>query len=113
MHQSRSKLSRRSFLATGAITAAIAPTLSAWSEPTGRVAAVPSTNTVDYLAGANDAAAWIRSAQRTTPEGLRWFPEPDHPEKLTTISPINGIYSGGAGVVLFFLELAAATGDAS
>ena len=113
MHQSRSKLSRRSFLATGAITAAIAPSLSAWSEPATKSVALNSKSNIDYLAGATDAAAWIRSAQRTTPEGLRWSPEPDHPEKLTTISPINGIYSGGAGVVLFFLELAAATGDAT
>ena len=107
-------LSRRSFLTAGAITVAIAPTLctSAWGAPAAELSPVLSTHgNTDYLAGAISAAAWIRSAQREAPEGTRWLPEPDHPEKLTTISPANGIYSGSAGIVLFFLELAAATGD--
>ncbi len=67
----------------------------------------------DYLAAAQQAARWIRSAQVSRNSGIAWLPDPDHPEKLVTIGPDNTIYSGGAGVVLFFLELARATGDAS
>jgi lantibiotic modifying enzyme len=67
----------------------------------------------DLLNGATEAARWIRSVERNTEEGRHWLPEPDHPEKKTTVSPENGIYSGNAGVVLFFLELAKATGDPS
>jgi hypothetical protein len=64
------------------------------------------------LAGAQSAARWIRSARRENPAGLTWLPEPDHPEKEKTVSGLTGIYSGSAGIVLFLVELARATGDA-
>jgi lantibiotic modifying enzyme len=66
-----------------------------------------------YLAAAEQAARWIRSVQIQKEQGIGWLPEPDHPEKTSTEGPDNTIYSGSAGVVLFFLELARATGDRS
>ena len=66
-----------------------------------------------YLEGAEAAARWIRSAARETEHGLVWLPEPDHPERLTTVTAPATLYSGSAGIVIFLLELAAATGDAS
>jgi len=67
----------------------------------------------DYLEAAKSTAAWIRSAAIKTDAGTFWHPEPDHTERVKTISPPNGIYSGNAGIVLFFLQLAKATHDRS
>ncbi len=67
---------------------------------------------MDYLSAAREAARWVRSAESREGGGV-WLPEPDHPEKSMTVSLPNGFYSGSAGVILFFLELAAATGDPS
>jgi lantibiotic modifying enzyme len=67
----------------------------------------------DYLGAAIDAARWIRSTAGATEHGLIWQPDPDQPRKKATISPSQTIYSGNAGVVLFFLELARSTGDDS
>jgi lantibiotic modifying enzyme len=66
---------------------------------------------ISHLEGAREAARWIGSAAKETERGLLWLPEPDHPEKSTTVSGPMGIYSGSAGIVLFLLELANATGD--
>src|SRR5215210_574088 len=66
-----------------------------------------------YLEAAEAAARWIRSAARETEHGLMWLPEPDHPERRATVTAPATLYSGSAGIVLFFLELADATGDAS
>jgi lantibiotic modifying enzyme len=68
---------------------------------------------VDYLAAAESAARWIRATARPAAHGLIWLPDPDRPERPATITAPATIYSGNAGIVLFFLELAAATGDAS
>jgi uncharacterized protein YyaL (SSP411 family) len=73
----------------------------------------PSPPGEDYLVAAQQAARWIRSAQVPKESGIGWLPDPDHPDKSATIGPDNTIYSGGAGVMLFFLELARATGDAA
>jgi lantibiotic modifying enzyme len=66
-----------------------------------------------FLQAAIDAARWIRSTARETEHGLVWRPDPDQPEREATISSPGTIYSGNAGIVLFFLELARVTGDAS
>src|SRR5215216_5691447 len=66
-----------------------------------------------YLEGAEAAARWIRSSARETEHGLAWLREPDHPERRATVTAPATLYSGSAGIVLFLLELAAATGDAS
>src|SRR5215217_4523391 len=67
----------------------------------------------DFVAAAVSAAQWIRSTARETEHGLVWLPEPDRPEREATVTAPPTIYSGNAGIVLFFLELATATGDAS
>ncbi len=62
----------------------------------------------DYLAAAVRAARWLRTARIETPEGLLWLTGPERPEGMDTAP---NLYSGSAGVVLFLLELARATGD--
>jgi lantibiotic modifying enzyme len=66
-----------------------------------------------YLEAAEAAARWIRSAARETEHGLVWLPEPDHPERRATVTAPATLYSGSAGIVIFLLELARATGDAA
>lgn len=67
----------------------------------------------DFIAAAVDAARWIRSTARETAHGLVWLPDPDQPERDATVTAPATIYSGNAGIVLFFLELADATGDST
>lgn len=66
-----------------------------------------------YLETAEATANWIRSTAQETEHGLVWLPDPDHPERRSTITPPATLYSGSAGIVLFFLELARATGNNS
>jgi lantibiotic modifying enzyme len=106
------KFSRRSFLKAGAVSAIASSSLRSWGEASIPRASVGNSN-ADFLNGAIEAGRWIRSAEKKSAQGNYWLPEPDHQEKVVTISPINGIYSGGAGIVLFFLQLAKATGDSS
>jgi lantibiotic modifying enzyme len=62
-----------------------------------------------YLDAARGAASWIRSVAVTTPKGRDWPPDPAAAPPATNPS----LYAGTPGVVLFFLELARATGDRS
>lgn len=63
------------------------------------------------LTAATEAARWIRSTAQQTAHGLIWLPDPAQPERTATLSAPATIYSGNAGIILFFLELAHATGD--
>ena len=65
-----------------------------------------------YLQAAEEAARWIRSTARPADHGLVWLPDPDQPERDATITSPVTLYSGNAGIVLFLLELANATGNA-
>jgi hypothetical protein len=105
------QVSRRAFLRGGAAAIAI-PSLPALGNATTKTPASfrPSS---DFLAASVETARWVRSAERKTDQGSYWLPEPDHPEKLITISPANAFYSGSAGTVLFFLQLTKATQDPS
>lgn len=59
-----------------------------------------------------EAARWIRSAAVDDGRGgRRWRANPDPRGPAAAPGPSPSLYSGTAGVVLFFLELAAATGD--
>jgi lantibiotic modifying enzyme len=111
-------ITRRKFLRSGALTAAAVPALSS------SVLATTSTDASrqhasqgafetkpNFLESAQSAALWIESAQRQDARGVFWLPDPDRPEKTTTVSAANAIYSGSAGTVLFFIQLASATGD--
>jgi lantibiotic modifying enzyme len=55
---------------------------------------------------ARDAAHWIRASSIRTPHGLTWPANPLDPHSVET-----SLYSGSAGVVLFFLQLHVTTGD--
>jgi lantibiotic modifying enzyme len=66
-----------------------------------------------FLEAAKAAAYWIHSTARETQHGLIWLPDPDQPERTATVTAPATIYSGNAGIILFFLELAQATGDDS
>jgi lantibiotic modifying enzyme len=62
-----------------------------------------------YLDAARGTAAWIRSVAVTTPSGRDWPADPAAKPQAANPS----LYAGTPGVVLFFLELARATGDRS
>jgi Lanthionine synthetase C-like protein len=102
--------SRRSFL-QGA--AACVPAAAGLSLSAGSVQAKATTPSPSYLFAAKETARWIQSAERVTPQGTLWLPEPDHPEKATTYFATPTLYTGTSGIVLFLIELGKATGDAS
>ena len=113
------RFSRRGFIQASALAATAIPGLRARGA-TGNLAngaesrsAAASSGTTVYLDAAKETAQWIRAAGKNTGRGTYWLPDPDHPEKATTVSPVSAIYSGSAGIVLFFLELAKATGNDS
>ena len=68
----------------------------------------PTRDVPSYLDAAVKAVRWIRTARIETPDGYVWLTGPERPEGFDTVSHL---YTGGAGVVLFLLELAKATGD--
>jgi lantibiotic modifying enzyme len=107
-------ITRRKFLRSGALTAAVVPAVSSF----GLAAASADTPAQhafepnpDFLESVKSTAQWIESAQKQDARGVYWLPEPDHPERPTTVSAANAIYSGSAGTVLFFIQLASATGE--
>ena len=61
------------------------------------------------LADARSVATWLRHVAVPIDNGLAWAMTPGAPKA----APISNLYSGSAGVVLFFLELHHATGDAA
>ena len=99
--------SRRIFLQC----AACVPAAAALAVSAGDVQA--KTTAPSYLFAAKETARWIQSAERSTPHGTLWLPEPDHPEKATTYFATPTLYTGTSGIVLFLIELGKATGDAS
>ena len=60
------------------------------------------------LDDAQQVAKWLRHVGVKTADGLAWPQTPGAPNA----QPISNLYSGSAGVVLFFLELHNATGEA-
>ncbi|MFF5207724.1 lanthionine synthetase LanC family protein [Streptosporangium sp. NPDC000396] len=65
------------------------------------------------LSTAVGAARWIRSAAVDDERGRHWRANPDPRGRAAVPGQPLSLYSGAAGIVLFFLELAAATGDES
>jgi lantibiotic modifying enzyme len=111
-------ISRRNFLRSGTLTAAVPAISSLGLASTSADTPAPHVNqhafeqNPDFLESAKGAAQWIETAQKQDARGVYWLPEPDHPEKATTVSAANAIYSGSAGTVLFFIQLGNATGEA-
>ncbi|MFI6633709.1 lanthionine synthetase LanC family protein [Nonomuraea fuscirosea] len=62
------------------------------------------------LTAAIMAGRWIRSAAIDDEHGRRWLANPDARGASAVTSEPWSLYSGAAGIVLFFLELATATG---
>jgi lantibiotic modifying enzyme len=60
------------------------------------------------LAAAQEIARWLGTAAQPTEAGVTWPADPGQPKRLDP-----GLYSGAAGVVLFFVELHRTTGDAA
>jgi lantibiotic modifying enzyme len=89
-----------SWVVAGALLAAGAPS----GDSVG-----PQESGARYLDAARGAAAWVRSVAVTTPKGRDWPPDPT----ATPVATNPSLYAGTPGVVLFFLELARATGDRS
>ena len=61
-----------------------------------------------YRDVAIDAAKWIRYSRMETLFGITWPADPADPKTVST-----ALYSGAPGIVLFLLDLHAATGDAA
>lgn len=59
-----------------------------------------------FLAAAEKAAAWIRSVEIGTPDGLVWPADPKDPKSVNST-----LYAGTPGVILFFLQAYASTGN--
>jgi hypothetical protein len=103
--------------ATTAGTAGDGPAAQATVNAPGTGAAAPSPQRAAsgaaagrYLAAAAGAARFIHSARVEMPQGVVWLAGPECPDGLSS-GP--SLYSGGAGVVLFLLELAEVTGEAT
>jgi lantibiotic modifying enzyme len=71
-------------------------------------AATSAAGVRNYKAAAISAARWIRTTGIRAEPGMVWPVDPADPKKVQF-----DLYSGTPGVVLFFLELARATGDVS
>jgi hypothetical protein len=89
LHSKPLKVSRRVFLQTSALSVAVGTPLVSWGGRVNSKGSIESSKE-DFLEGALEAGRWIRSAQKDSAQGRYWLPEPDHPEKATTVSPING-----------------------
>ncbi|MEZ7124950.1 lanthionine synthetase LanC family protein [Nonomuraea sp. AD125B] len=63
------------------------------------------------MTAAISTARWIRSAAVDDEHGRHWRANPDRHGRPALRPRPRSLYSGAAGVVLFFLELAAATGQ--
>lgn len=61
-----------------------------------------------WLAAALKAGQWLESTAQVSPTGISWAADPASPKAVST-----DLYTGMAGVVLFYLELHNATGDAA
>ena len=62
--------------------------------------------TADYLELSLSAERWIATLQRKTDHGVAWSHSTERPEVVS-----HTLYNGSAGVLLFYLELHAATGQ--
>lgn len=62
----------------------------------------------DYLNGAIEAGRWLRSQEHRTDNGSWWEPHPSRENEGQT-----DLMHGSAGVILFFISLADASGDKS
>ncbi len=89
-------MNRRNAFIGGALAVfCLAMTIQAGIEDKGR-----------YLEAALRAEKWIAGTAISSPDGLAWPAEPQDPKSVNSM-----LYAGNPGVVLFYLELYASTGD--
>jgi lantibiotic modifying enzyme len=86
----------------GAVAALVLQTYPAATRASAQAVPAPK-----YRDVAVDAAKWIRGARVETLFGYAWPSDPRDPQTIST-----ALYSGSPGVILFLLELHAATGEA-
>lgn len=107
-------LSRRDLLRLSLLTGAglrwMGGRAEAGTPPVPSPASGPAGASGRYLEAAVQAARWIRSARVQTLRGCVWLQGPERPQGL---SSTHDLYHGGAGVVLFLLQLGKATGEAA
>jgi lantibiotic modifying enzyme len=92
----------RTRLVTGALLCAVIGLVA------GARGGAQSKPRATYRDVAVDAAKWIRQSRVETLFGIAWPADPRDPKTVST-----SLYSGSPGVILFLLELHAATGDAA
>ena len=68
----------------------------------------PQVSGRPWLAAAMKAERWLAAVAQHGPQGIAWPADPGKPASVST-----DLYNGMAGVVLFYLELHNATGDAN
>lgn len=87
-----------------AVSVAVGPGAARAEAP----AALPDGVTRPYLDAALGAGRWMRSVAVEADGGLAWPADPDQGKQI-----VDNLYAGNPGAVLFLLELARATDDAS
>jgi len=95
----------------GAMTALAAPSVAAQTPASLPAAQQTFLADYDYLKTAEKTATWIDGARNKSTGGAYWLPEPDRADQQKTITPPNTLYSGGAGIVIFYLQLFQTTGN--
>jgi lantibiotic modifying enzyme len=111
--------SSRNILHTETRSAAAIPALSSWSlsatnaDAQNRLVSQRGfEQNPDFLESAKGVALWIENAaQRRDKRRVYSLPELGHKERATTVAAPNAIYSASAETVLFFIQLANATGQ--
>jgi lantibiotic modifying enzyme len=99
--------SRRDAIASGL---SLSAALLVGPDLLGRLDAAPRTGEIaarPYLDTARQAARWIARSAIVDDKGMRWPADPANPK-----APELDLYNGTSGVIPFWLELHAATGDA-
>ena len=96
-----SALTRREALGGLAAAAALVG-----SQPVRALVAPTRTGEGRYLDAARGAERWLTRQVVRTPQGVTWPADPADPKSVQ-----QDLYTGSPGVVLFYLELAKATGD--
>jgi lantibiotic modifying enzyme len=104
----KDRLNRRDLLRFGLAAGAALPFGLGIAD--GEETPKPPASSPGYLDAAVQAARWIRTTRIATPDGHLWLTGPERPEGLDTVP---NVYHGGAGIILFLLELARATGDSA
>lgn len=98
----RRDLLGRSLLASGALLTPSQLLAELLRSPTSQVAERP------WLAAALKTERWLAATAQSDARGIMWPADPADPKSVST-----DLYTGMAGVVLFYLELHNATGDES